>query len=92
MNKKKLCIIVPTLQMGGMERVVCLLSNYSVANGFDVSIVCLLKSKIAYELDDRVDVIQPQFDYKAGLIGKFKVFFYLTNALLKMRPTVALQT
>ncbi|ATC85299.1 glycosyltransferase [Pseudoalteromonas arctica] len=90
MNKKKLCIIVPTLKMGGMERVVCLLSNYSVANGFHVSIICLLKSKVAYELDDRVDVIQPKFDYKAGLMGKAKVFFYLTSALLKIKPTVAL--
>lgn len=88
--REKVAIIVPTLKMGGMERVVSLVSNYAAKSGYYVSIICLMKSDIEYTIDDRVDVYHPDFYYNRGLIGKFRIFNYLTSTLKQLKPTVAL--
>lgn len=87
---KKLCFIVPTLAMGGMERVVSLLSNYAVETGHDVYIICLMKNITAYEIDDRVNVLNPSFDYHGGAVHKLKVLHYLIRSLKVIKPDVVL--
>ena len=44
-DKRKICFVTPPLQMGGMERVVSLLSNHAAKNGYNVYIICLMNKK-----------------------------------------------
>ena len=89
-DKKKICFIVPTLKMGGMERVVSLLSNYSVENGFHVYIICLMQNQAAYEISNAVSIVTPSFDYQGGMIGKLKVLYHLIKSLKDIDPDVVL--
>lgn len=89
-DKGKICFVTPTLQMGGMERVVSLISNYAAHNGYDVYIICLMSKKSYYYLDDRVTVIEPAFKYKKGLLNKTKVFCHVSFCLFSVRPNVVL--
>lgn len=89
-HKRKICFVTPTLQMGGMERVVSLLSNHAAKNGYDVYIICLMNKKSYYYLDDRVNVLEPAFEYKKGLLNKTKVFYHVSSCLFNVRPSVVL--
>jgi len=89
-HKRKICFVTPTLQMGGMERVVSLLSNHAAKNGYDVYIICLINKKSYYYLDDRVNVLEPAFEYKKGLLNKTKVFYHVSSCLFSVRPSVVL--
>lgn len=87
-KNKHLVFVIPSLQKGGMERVMTELSNFSVNQSVSVSIVCLITDRAAYILDNRVSVIKPPFEYKKGFINKLKVFRYLIKTLKKLNPDV----
>lgn len=89
-DKKKICFVIPTLQMGGMERVASLLANYSVTNGHYVYIICLIDKNSSYHLDENISVFAPDFEYKKGVINKLKVLFYLLSCLKKIKPNAVL--
>ena len=60
MKKNKICFVVPDITwIGGIERVVCVLSNKLYERGYNVRIVSLTKNKdeIQYYLDENIDVI-----------------------------------
>ena len=82
---KKICLVTPTLGCGGVERVVSELSNYAISQGYDVTIVCLFKSKVYYDLDNRVRLFMPKYEYRKSSLGKLRTFFYLSKILFKNR-------
>lgn len=71
---KKICFVLPTLQKGGMERVVTELSNHLV-NTFDITIICAVGGEIKYNLDSKVRVIAN------GKYNKLSLLFFLTKAI-----------
>lgn len=81
-----ICFVIPTLQMGGMERVVCLLANYASESRYQVHIVCLLDKNSAYYLKEDINVISPNFAYKRGLYNKIRVLYYLISILRSIKP------
>lgn len=85
-SSKKICFITPNLNMGGMERVLSILANYAIENGFSVYIVCLIDNEIHYSLSDRVNIISPSFKYQSGLNNKKKVALYLFKTLKDINP------
>ena len=88
MNKaeKKICFIVPTLRMGGMERVVSLVAGYSSGKGYRVYILCLLNDSVQYEIQSGVTLVKPEFKYRSGLVNKIRVFIYLIRMLKVIHP------
>jgi GalNAc-alpha-(1->4)-GalNAc-alpha-(1->3)-diNAcBac-PP-undecaprenol alpha-1,4-N-acetyl-D-galactosaminyltransferase len=86
----KICMVIPTLEQGGMERVMCELANYAVKEGEDIYIICLFKSNIIYPLSESVKVIFPDFDYEKKVSGKLKLIKALYKNLKKLSPDVVL--
>lgn len=86
----KICLITPSMQKGGMERVLSILANYLSQKGCLVYIVCLISGEIAYDLDGRVQVIAPKASYRGGLSGKFASFIFLYKSLRRIAPDTSL--
>jgi len=65
MHKKKtsICLISPSLQMGGLERVMCNLANYFCSEGYTVYYIVLYKFKKFYELNEGIVYIEPKEKY-----------------------------
>lgn len=89
-NKQKICFITPSLQMGGMERVITLLANQAISIGYEVYIICLITDEPYYPLDNRVNVYKPTFKYSKGLSNKAKVFKYLYSSIKMISPNTVL--
>jgi GalNAc-alpha-(1->4)-GalNAc-alpha-(1->3)-diNAcBac-PP-undecaprenol alpha-1,4-N-acetyl-D-galactosaminyltransferase len=85
-NKGKICFIIPTLQQGGMERVMSELANFADSNGYDATIICLTSDIIQYTLNPSVKIILPPYKYSGGLIPKLKVLNYLYKTLKAIKP------
>lgn len=89
-NQQKICFIIPSLQMGGMERVVSLISNYAVRNGYNIYIICLITKDSYYPLEDNIEILTPNFEYRKGFNNKIKVLHYLVSSLKKIKPNTVL--
>lgn len=87
---KRICLITPSMQKGGMERVLSIFANYLVKQGAQVYIICLISGEIAYELDSRVHIIAPRKKYRGGISGKLSVLFFLCKQLRLISPTSSL--
>ena len=57
MDNKKIVFVISAMSRGGAERVISILSNYYVNNGYDVSIVMLWHNMQEYELDARIKLV-----------------------------------
>ena len=60
--------------MGGIERALTTLANYFVDKNLQVVFVSCIKSEPFYSLDSRVEVIEPDFERKGGLINKISFY------------------
>lgn len=85
-KQNKICLVTPSLALGGMERVLSLLANYANKKGNLVFIICLIENKIEYPLDENIKVYSPDFKYKKGLINKLDTLFFLYKTLRYIRP------
>jgi GalNAc-alpha-(1->4)-GalNAc-alpha-(1->3)-diNAcBac-PP-undecaprenol alpha-1,4-N-acetyl-D-galactosaminyltransferase len=89
----KITLVLPALNMGGMERVMAELACYfSTKPGVEVTLVLLSNQPRFYILADSVKVIEPDFDYNkySRLVFTIKLFRYLQRSLKKSRPDVLL--
>lgn len=87
--KRHICFIIPSIGVGGAERVVSILANYMLSIDYKVSIICLVKN-IAYPIDQRVHFIFPHFPIKRDLTTLFKVIPYYRKAIREIKPDVIL--
>ncbi|MFN7674437.1 glycosyltransferase [Flavobacterium sp.] len=86
--KKKICLVSHTLQMGGMERVMAGYANYLAKNNkFEVTLILLLKVQKFYDIDDRVTIIEPNFEYnkKNRILYLIKIIFWLRKEIKNTR-------
>lgn len=89
--KKKICLITPSLERGGMERVLTLIANYSAKKGYSVFIICLITGdNIAYCVEKSVEVYAPNYNYRKGIFNKFKTFNFLIRTLRSIKPDTIL--
>lgn len=58
----KIAIAIPSLAMGGAERVASELANEFVRNGIDVKFILLDKNEVYYKLDENVKVYYNDYD------------------------------
>lgn len=85
----KICLFTPTLEMGGTERVVSILSNqFSRKEGIEVHLVLCSNKPIFYPLNPAVVVHVPDFDYKSFTRFQFtfRLMHYLRNKAKQIQP------
>ncbi len=84
---KGICIILPTLKKGGLERVASILSNEIYKLGHEVNIITLIPPlSIEYEIHDRIKIYSPDFKYSKGVLFKIRTFLYLIKTLNAIKP------
>lgn len=81
MKKKKVLFFIDSLGGGGAERVVSVLANNMVSRGYSVTIVMLWKRKIAYSIENSIDVVFSDDLTISSMYGKIvrKTFTFWTQ-------------
>ena len=86
----KICLIAPSRQMGGIERMMSILSSYFVSAGHEVYYLSCRAGKIFYPLDEKVVFYEPNFTHKTKHIHKLfsytKTISFLRGKLKQIKP------
>ena len=90
MSEKKICLVMPSLIVGGMERVMSELANYLVANDASVWLILMFRDEMFYKLDPRIQVIEPSFRKKSNLSYAFFLFPFVRRKIKSIHPDVVL--
>lgn len=88
-DKKIVCLIVPSLASGGMERVMSEIANdFSGRNDIEVHLIILTKQAKFYYLNENVIVHEPEFETRGvnKLFTTIRVFFFLRKKLQELNP------
>jgi GalNAc-alpha-(1->4)-GalNAc-alpha-(1->3)-diNAcBac-PP-undecaprenol alpha-1,4-N-acetyl-D-galactosaminyltransferase len=90
MVKKKLCLVIPSLQAGGMERVMAELSCYFALNE-DIEqhlVLYGIDREIFYLIPESIIIHTPDFTFndKRRLFYTFKTLFYLRQTVKGINP------
>ena len=97
MEEKKpenICLVSPSLKLGGIEQAMVVLANDFAARGLKVSFVSCLAGEHFYQLDERITLIEPDFIRSASILNKL-VFYsrmlgFIRNEVKKINPDVLL--
>ena len=84
--KKSIVFVISAMSRGGAERVISVLSNRYVSNGYSVSIVMLWHNMVEYELDSRIQVIDLSNDKIHPMFRLLSVTRKLRKYLKAKRP------
>lgn len=86
MSKKNICLILPSLIVGGMERVMSELANYLIKNDMNVWLILMFKDEMFYPLDPGVQVVQPTFRKRNNFTYSLFLFPFLRKNIKRIRP------
>jgi len=87
MNKKRICLVIPSLQAGGMERVMSELAWYfSKKKELELHLLLYGKTReIFYSLPENIIIYKPAFPFN----NSFR-FYYTLKTIIYLRTTVNL--
>jgi GalNAc-alpha-(1->4)-GalNAc-alpha-(1->3)-diNAcBac-PP-undecaprenol alpha-1,4-N-acetyl-D-galactosaminyltransferase len=86
-----ICLVSPSLQMGGLERAMSNLGNYFNSKGYKVYYIVLYKFDKFYELDNGIELIEPDFNYDVSKwIYYLKLLFYIKANVKQCNPDTVL--
>lgn len=77
----KICIISPSLKMGGIERALTVLANCFADQGHSVSFISCQKTEPFYTLDPRIRFSEFEYMRKGGALSKVLFYFNLIKFL-----------
>lgn len=90
MDKKKICLVIPSLQAGGMERVMAELAGYfALKNDIEVHLVLYgISREIFYQLPEQIKIHIPEFDFNdtRRFNSTIKTLFFLRKIIKKIKP------
>lgn len=90
----KICIVSPSLKLGGIERQLVLLAKYFVSQNHDVYFIICLKHDKFYTLDKNVKLIEPNFIRKKSKLDKLifypKILFFIRRSIKAITPDTVL--
>lgn len=81
---KKVLFVIGTMDNGGAERVVSVLSGELAKRGYNVSIITIIDCTINYKLDERVHIVPMQLKGN----GAKKIFIELVNCVKKLKEVM----
>lgn len=74
----KICIVSPSLQLGGIERSLSILANQFVKKGHEVHFIKIFPFEDFYQLDNRIKVYTPPFNFsKKGESAVKNILYYV---------------
>jgi len=83
-SKKKLAFVIPSLKVGGMERVMSEIVNYLVAlDDYEVILILMSNRENHYGLKENIQIIRPNDQDQRNM---FNTFLYLRKTLKRIRP------
>jgi len=86
MKGKKICLVIPSLVGGGMERIMSEFANYLAQNDADVYLILMFKDEIFYHLDSKIRIIQPLRKKRFNFTYAFFLFPFLRKKLKEIGP------
>lgn len=93
-EKRKICLVIPSLQAGGMERVMSELANYfSKKNSLDVNLVLYGKSReVFYPLSENISIHKPAFQFNDSqrFLSTIKTIIFIRKTIKKISPVSVL--
>lgn len=93
-NAKKICIVSPSLKIGGIERALSVLANYFVSQNYNVTFISCLASDKFYTLNENIKFIEPGFKRTGSKINKItyypRMVLWLRRQVKKVNPDVVL--
>lgn len=92
-NAKQLAIVVPSLKIGGMERVSVVLANeFARRAEYEVHLVALSNDGVAFKVDDAVHLHLPRFSTSklSFPVAVIRTFRHLTRFCRESRPALML--
>src|SRR5688500_9342137 len=90
---KKICLLLPSLSSGGMERVMTEIACYFTTQASNhVTMVVMTKGKAFYQIPDNVGIVQPNLvhDHYPRPVFTLKTLLFVRKALKRLRPDVIL--
>jgi len=94
MNKNKLCLVIPSLQAGGMERAMSELADYFASmENLEVHLVLYgITRELFYQVPEKVILHKPlfKFDNDLRLLSTLRTLVYLRSVVKKISPGVVL--
>jgi glycosyltransferase involved in cell wall biosynthesis len=80
-EKKRICLIAPSLQMGGIERAMSTLANYFLSQGHEIHYLTLFPFDPFFELDNRINLYTPPYKFPRFGRNIFQTTFYYLKML-----------
>lgn len=90
---KNIVIVMPTLTSGGAERVISILANSWIKQGYQVTLILWNADNKFYTIDERIRIIDLNFRYKnqiEKIYKQFRVIYSLRQILKSIQPTFVL--
>jgi glycosyltransferase involved in cell wall biosynthesis len=90
----KILFIIPSLQLGGMERVMSQLLDYNISN-WDIEIHLILygiKRDVFYKIPNNVVIHRPSFEFNKNyrLVSSLKTLVFLRTKVKELKPMTIL--
>lgn len=82
---KKICLVIPTLSSGGMERVMSEIANhFAKKTEIEVHLILLIKKDRHFSIDEKVKIHEPEAYNSTSF---FKILWYLRKLITTIKPT-----
>ena len=90
MGKKRLCLVIPSLQAGGMERVMSELAGYfSTKKNIEIYLILYgITREVFYHLPDEIIIYKPLFKFnnRWRLVNTLRTLFFLRSTIKGIKP------
>jgi len=89
-SEVSICIVSPSLGVGGIERALVVLANFMDKMNYQVIFISCLSGEEFYPLETGVKIIMPDFKHPANLVGKVfyypRLIIYIRRTISKLKP------
>jgi len=88
--KESICIVSPSLGMGGIERALLVLANYFVSKGHQVHFISCLAHNHFYKINAKINLFEPKFNHSGRRLNKLvyypSIVFFIRRTIIKIQP------
>ena len=84
----KIAFVIGGMSRGGAERVISILANHYAESGWDVDIVMLLQNKVAYELNNKIRLVDMTMKTQNKIAGAPRWVWSFRNYAKKNNPDI----